>query len=375
LRVKEERGAMGGGTDIILDCLNDGIVVVDGEHRIVTFNQAAEGITGLAKGGVLGRPFADVFRESAEFAAQMARTIETGQTTLHHDARLVRRGAAPCFVDLTCSPVIDESGAPIGAVAVFRDRTTIREMEEQSRHSDRLALLGTMAAGIAHEVKNPLGGIRGAAQILKKGIAEGGRDPRKLAECADLVIHQVDRIDGLIEELLELSSRKRLHPADVNVNKVLNDLVTLLRAEVGDDRIVFQLAFDPSLPPVRGDETRLAQVFLNLLRNAVEALRDRETGGTIRVLSKVDLDLHLGRPDQPSRTAIAVEIADDGPGVRSEDLEKVFTPFYTTRARGTGLGLALSHKLVEEHGGSLRLQSRFGEGTTVRVVLPAAEPR
>jgi two-component system nitrogen regulation sensor histidine kinase GlnL len=366
---------MGGGTDIILDCLNDGVVVVDEERRIVTFNHAAEAMTGLAKGSVLGRLLVDVFRGSPELAARMARTLETGQTTLHHDAGLARRGASPCFVDLTCSPVIDESGTPIGAVAVFRDRTTVREMEEQSRHSDRLALLGTMAAGIAHEVKNPLGGIRGAAQILKKGIAAGGRDPAKLSECADLVIRQVDRIDGLIEELLELSSRKRLRLADVNVNKVLNDLVALLRAEVGDGKIVFRIAFDPSLPPVRGDETRLTQVFLNLLRNAVEALREREAGGTIRVLTKMDLDLHLARPDQAPRPAIAVEISDDGPGVRGEDLEKLFTPFYTTRARGTGLGLALSHKIVEEHGGSLRLQSRFGEGTTVRAILPAAETR
>jgi two-component system nitrogen regulation sensor histidine kinase GlnL len=116
-------------------------------------------------------------------------------------------------------------------------------------------------------------------------------------------------------------------------------------------------------------------VFLNLLTNAVEALREREDGGSIRIVTRVDLDLHLGRPDQPPRTAIAVEISDDGPGVRSEDLEKLFTPFYTTRDRGTGLGLALCHKLVEEHRGSLRLQSRFGEGTTVRVVLPAAETR
>ena len=366
---------MGGGSDHIIDCLDDGIVVVDRDHRVVTFNQAAEGITGLPKGSVLGRPFAEIFGRSPAFAAQMARTLETGQTTLHHDARLSRRGGDFAWVDLTCSPVMDESGAPAGAVAVFRDRTTIREMEEQSRHSDRLALLGTMAVGIAHEVKNPLGGIRGAAQILKKGVAEGGKDPRTLAECADLVIRQVDRIDGLIEELLEFSSPKRLDLADVNVNKVLNDLVALMRAEVGEGKIAFRLFFDPSLPPVRGDKTRLSQIFLNVLRNAVDALRDRPAGGTIRVLSKVDLDLHLARPDQPPRPAIAVEISDDGPGVRSEDLEKLFTPFYTTKARGTGLGLALSHRLVEEHGGSLRFQSRYGEGTTVRVVLPAAETR
>jgi two-component system nitrogen regulation sensor histidine kinase GlnL len=248
-------------------------------------------------------------------------------------------------------------------------------MEEQSRHSDRLALLGTMAAGIAHEVKNPLGGIRGAAQILKKGIAEGSKDPRKLDECANLVIRQVDRIDRMIEELLEFSSPKRLHLSEVNVNKVLNDLVALMRAEVGNGKIAFRLAFDPSLPPVRGDETRLSQVFLNVLRNSVDALRDRPGGGTIQVLSKVDLDLHPVRADHSPRPAIAVEISDDGLGVRGEDLEKLFTPFYTTKARGTGLGLALSHKLVEEHGGSLRLQSRHGEGTTVRVVLPVAETR
>jgi two-component system nitrogen regulation sensor histidine kinase GlnL len=366
---------MGGGSDHVIDCVNDGILVLDLHRRVVTFNQAAEGLTGLAKAAVLGRPATESFPRSPEFVSQMIRTLETGQTTLYHDAPIVRRDGGTCYVDLTCSPVNDDAGALLGVVAVFRDRTVLREMEEVSRHSDRLSLLGTMAAGIAHEVKNPLGGIRGAAQILRKGVTEGSGDAATLAQCADLVISQVDRIDRLIEELLEFSSPKKLRVADVNVNKVLNDVVQLMRADVGDARVTFRLEFDPSLPPVSGDEPRLEQVFLNLLRNAVDAVQARDGGGTIRVVSRMDLDLHLGRPDRPPRPMIAVEIADDGPGVRREDLDKLFVPFFTTKARGTGLGLVMCHKLVEEHGGTLRLASRQGEGTTARVVLPAAGDR
>jgi two-component system nitrogen regulation sensor histidine kinase GlnL len=372
----DEEG-MAGGNEHIIDCVDDGIIVVDAQMTIETFNQAAEGITGFSRQSVLGRPFHAPFRRSPLLLAQVQRTLQSGQTTLHHDAEMVTHKGATRFISLTCSPVRNDAGKTVGVAVVFRDRTRLREMEEQRRHSDRLALLGTMAAGIAHEVKNPLGGIRGAAQILQKGVKEGVKegntDQRTLVECTELIIDQADRIDRLIEELLEFSSPKKLRIADVNVNKILNDMIRLLQAEVGDG-VVFKVSFDPSLPPVRGDERRLAQIFLNLLKNAVEAVRGLKKG-TIRVISKMDLDLHLGGMDHSPRPMIAVEIVDNGPGVRGEDLEKLFTPFFTTKARGSGLGLAVSHKLVQEHGGTLKLSSRYGEGTAVRVTIPAAETR
>ncbi len=240
----------GGGNEHIIDCVDDGIIVVDGEMTIQTFNQAAEGITGFSKHSVLGRPIHDPFRRNPLLIAQIRRTLQSGQTTLHHDAELVTREGSTRFIALTCSPVSDNEGRTMGVVAVFRDRTMLREMEEQRSYSDRLALLGTMAAGIAHEVKNPLGGIRGAAQILQKGVREGNTEARTLDECTGLIIDQVDRIDRLIEELLEFSSPKKLRIADENVNRIVSDMIRLLRAEVGE-AVVFKISFDPSLPGLR----------------------------------------------------------------------------------------------------------------------------
>jgi two-component system nitrogen regulation sensor histidine kinase GlnL len=363
----------GGRKEHIVDWVDDGIIVLDTRLRIQTFNQAAERITGFSKRRALGHPIHETFHRNPQIVAQMRRTLDSGQTSLNHDAPFLTRDGTTRFISLTCSPISDRLGRRVGVAVVFKDRTMVREMEERARHSDNLRLLATMTAGIAHEVKNPLGGIRGAAQILREAVEEGGGDRGTLVQCADLVIQQVDRIDRLIEDLLDLSSPKKLHLEPVNINKVLNDLIPLLRAETDEDIVAFETAFDPSLPPVRGDEARLTQVFLNLLRNASDAVRDRPEGGAVHVRTGIDLAHRSVRSDHASGPTIAVEITDDGPGIRAEDLGNLFTPFFTTKARGSGLGLAVSHKLVEDHGGTLNLSSHYGSGTTVRVTLPAVE--
>ncbi len=359
--------------DHILECVEDGIIVLDRDLRVRVFNHAAERTTRLSRQGAIGRPIAEVFRTNLHLADQMSRTLGSGQTSLSHEAPLQLRDGTTRYVSLTCSPVTDATGEHLGVAAVFKDMTVIRELEERARHSDGLALIGTMAAGIAHEVKNPLGGIRGAAQILHNALEAGKTEGGTLIECADLVIQQVDRIDRLIEDLLELGSPKKLRIGRVNVNKVLNDLVQLLRVDTEGENARFDLVFDPSLPPVRGDEERLTQVFLNLIRNALDAVREHPGAGRVRLLSRFDLNTHPGRADHSPQPMIAVEIEDDGPGIRAGDLDKLFTPYFTTKARGSGLGLAVSHKLVEDHGGAIKISSIYGKGTRVSVLLPAEE--
>jgi len=363
----------GGMNDYILECVEDGIIVVDGDLVVRVINHAAERTTGLSRQGAVGRSIAEVFKANPHLAEQLGRTLESGQTSLSHEAPLRLRDGSTRYISLTCSPVSNPAGDRLGVAAVFKDMTVIRDLEERGRHSDGLTRLGTMAAGIAHEVKNPLGGIRGAAQILRNALVAGRTEGATLIECADLVIQQVDRIDRLIEDLLDLGSPKKPRIGPVNVNKVLNDLVQLLRAELDEEAVTFDLGFDPSLPPVRGDEERLTQVFLNLLRNALDALRERPRGGKVSLRSRFDLNTHPGRSDHSPRPMIAVEIEDNGPGIRAEDLEKLFTPYFTTKARGSGLGLAVSHKLVEDHGGAIKVSSVHGKGTRVKVLLPAEE--
>ena len=364
----------GGINDHLVDCMDDGIMVLDPRFAVRVFNHAAERITGVSKQNAIGRPIGEILKADPHLVEQMERTMSSGQTTLMHEAPLTLRDRSTRYISLTCSAVTNLDGERIGVAAVFKDMTVIRELEVRARQSDDLALVGTLAAGIAHEVKNPLGGIRGAAQILRKGLTRGEENQRTLVECADLVIQQVDRINRLIEELLDLSSPKKLRIGAVNINKIINDLVQLLRAETEDEQISFKLDFDPSLPPVRGDEERLTQIFLNLLRNAVDAVCEHPPAGKILIVSKVDLDPHPGRADHSPQSMIAVEIEDDGAGIRPEDLEKLFTPYFTTKSRGSGLGLAVSHKLIKDHGGSIRIENDDrGRGTRVRVVLPAEE--
>lgn len=228
--------------------------------------------------------------------------------------------------------------------------------------SDRLALLGTLAAGLAHEIKNPLGGIKGASQLLRREVA----DDLSLVECTDIVIREVDRIDKLLEQLLDLSRPPTLHMDLLNIHELLDHVLFLERQAVQKGDVTIRKYFDPSLPLINGDKAQLIQVFMNLIKNSLEAMDGK---GCLTISTRMETDYHIREQGRDRGKFIRVDIEDNGPGIKEEHFPHIFSPFFTTKSSGTGLGLAICHRIIKEHGGLIQVESREGKGAALKVLL------
>jgi len=354
---------------LVLDALLDGVVVLDREGRVERVNAEACRILETSPEGVLGQPVERLLGPGHGLAAVARRVLSSGRTALESEQRVERRFEAPLVMDIAGSPLFDTSATVEGAVLALRDRTIQNSLQEVVAEREQLAALGHIAAGIAHEVKNPLGGIRGAAEL----VAMRSSDP-KTREAAELVVREVDRIAQLVDDLMVFARGEKLRLEPLNLHRVLDDVLDLLALDPLGRHVSVERAYDPSIPEILGDRDRLTQVFLNLGRNALQALGAR--GGTLAISTRTILERRFTLENGSRVPAIAVEFHDTGPGIPEEVLEDVMTPFFTTRPGGTGLGLALSRHWVARHGGTLRIESAPGQGTTVRVSLPLrqAEP-
>ncbi len=360
----------------IIECLGQGVVGIDTGMAITVYNQTAERISGVGRTLTIGRPLRDVFPKDTWLADMLEKTLKQGKLFIEHENIISQRmgggmeGMAP--VGVTTSTVLDANGEIIGAVALLRDLSSIKSIKEDSVRKDRLAFLGTFAAGVAHEVKNPLGGIRGAAQLLSRKVKETG-----LIEYTDIIIREVDRLNKILEEVLDFANPRKINPLPINIHEVLDTVILLGGAMTGEKAAHLIKNYDPSLPPVVGDKEHLTQVFLNLIKNSIEAV---DKNGEITVNTRILTDFHLveegGEPIRRMGRAAqmaSVEIKDNGCGISNHDMEKLFTPFFTTKAKGSGLGLALSFRIIKEHGGFFRIESKKGKGTAVSIFLPIAE--
>jgi two-component system nitrogen regulation sensor histidine kinase GlnL len=344
--------------DDLLSSLQDGVIILDPGGRVMSLNQAAEELTKCSGSQIAGRPIGDVF--PAPLANLVARTVEVGRSHADFDATLSRADGARLSVSAVASLVSDPHGKTRGAVLVLRDLSRVRDLEEQVRRSDRLAALGVLAAGLAHEVRNPLVGVRAAAQLMQKEP----NFPPGLSEFTGVIIRQVDRLNRLVDGLLDLAGQRPLQIQPCNVHQVVDEALRLEDSRMHAGGVSVVRRYDPGLPEVAGDPERLLQVFLNLIRNGMEAMRG--AGGELIVRTRFE----RVAPQCGGRPAAVVEIGDRGPGMSPEVQAQLFTPFFTTRDGGTGLGLPISLRVLEEHGGAIEVQSQVGEGTTFRVLLP-----
>lgn len=347
----------------VIDSVGDGVVVLDEEGRLSLINPAAEELIGVSRRQATGLHFTSLFKGQELLLEMINKTAESGMTISDHENIVLRKGSHHVPVSATSSPLLLASGERIGTILQLRDLTNIRELEEAVRQADRLSSLGALAAGLAHEIKNPLGGIKGAAQLLEMELPAGSEQ----RDYIRVMLKEVQRVNRIVEELLELASPRRLELSRVNLHKVLGDIIILQKRAVEGMRVSFQQQFDPSIPPILGDEERLTQLFLNLIKNAVEAVGE---DGIVRVSSRVLADYRMTQAGERGMRLVAVEVADDGPGIAKEQLEHLFTPFFTTKSKGTGLGLAISQKIVAEHRGMIKVESDVGKGTTFTVMLP-----
>ncbi len=344
----------------LLSSLQDGVIVLDPAGRIVSLNQAAEELTGFSGSQIAGRLIGEIFPSPAPLSSLVAKTVEQGRSHADFDATLTRADGARLTVSTIASLVSNPHGENRGVVLVLRDLSWVRELEEQVRRSDRLAALGVLAAGVAHEVRNPLVGVRAAAQLMER---EPGFPP-SLQEFTGIITREVDRLNRLVGDLLALAGGRPLRIQPCNVNQVVEEALRLEESTLQAGEITVVRRYDPAVPAVAADPDRLLQVFLNLIRNGAEAM----AGGA----GELQLRTRFERvaPQCGGGAAAVVEIGDRGPGIPPETQAQVFNPFFTTKDGGTGLGLPISLRIVEEHGGAIEVHSRVGQGTTFRVLLP-----
>ena len=350
----------------VLASLDDAVIVLDQAGNVVDVNPAAEQLTGVSAPHVLPSPLATLFgaHPANAWLGELARGVlrERVARRRSEGALASRTGELP--VSAACAPVFDRDGGVRGAVLVLHDLSMQRTLEATTRRADRLAALGTVALGLAHEIKNPLGGIKGAAQLLRGALT----DP-DLVRCTEVIVREVERLDGLVEQLRELSVPPRLELEPVNIHRVLNDVLALERQSPAWGHVVLRTVFDPSLPPVLGDRAQLTQVFLNLVKNALEALGGE---GSLVVATRIESRFHIRRGTGRGRF-LSVTVEDSGPGVPEADQAQLFSPFFTTKPQGTGLGLALCHRVVTQHGGTIAHERPPRGGAAFVVTLPVSE--
>ena len=348
----------------VLTSLEDAVMVVDCSRGVTFVNQAAETLTGLSARKMLAHDSGDLFHANDWLVAMIDKSLGPDESTSRAENDFVPRRGKHVPVSVLVSPLRDQDGGVAGSVLLLRDRTLRQAMEEDLRRSDRLALLGKLAAGLAHEIKNPLGGIKGAAQLIRAEVAHDS----SLLENTDIMIREADRVNQLLDQLLDLARPVGLHMEPLNVHELMEHVLGLEAHTAAAAKVSIRRSFDPSLPDITGDRGRLIQVFLNLVENALQA---EPTCMTVTTHIETDFSLRTDRSD-PTRF-VTVDIRDDGTGIDEEDLPDIFSPFFTRKRRGTGLGLAICDRTVKEHGGRLGVESRLGEGSVFKVSLPARQ--
>jgi PAS domain S-box-containing protein len=353
----EEKDRVSNYLNNILESMSGGVLVVDLEGNITLFNQAAEGITGLPQQEVLGYPYAQVIGLDAGRELSVLHTLESYHSLINREKNLQLANGRSIPLGFSTALVRDAEGNVLGAVEVFNDLTEVKRLEAQVQRMHTLAALGEMAATVAHEIRNPLGGIAGFATLLERDLAAD--DPRR--RLARKITEGVARLNRIVSSLLSYTRPLTLNTRPVNMVEVVEEAAAFF--EIDLERRPGNIALQRQYPemPVGCaiDPEQFQQVILNLLHNATQAMSPK--GGIIAI----------GLSASPTNPAqVRLTIRDQGMGMSSEVQQKLFTPFFTTKEDGTGLGLVTSKKIIEAHGGLIQVESEPGKGTCFIISIP-----
>jgi len=338
-------------SDSLVENMPIGLVAADGKGVLIAFNQTAEEILDRSAGEALGKKAEEILPGSCREIFQ-ALAEKGGLIEREIDCTMAEGKMIP--LEVIATALNEEDGTFVGHVLLFRDLTEMRRLKQEVARSHRLASLGSLAAGVAHEIRNPLSSIKGFATYFRERYRENAAD----RETAEVMIREVDRLNRVITQLLEFARPMTMHRAPASLQALIRHSLRTVEGQAREKGISLESDLPPEIGPVSLDADRIGQVLLNLCLNSLASM---ETGGTLRV--------SLGRA---GRQTVRIDIADTGAGIRKEDLPRIFDPYFTTKSSGTGLGLAIVHRIVEAHGGEIRIDSETGRGTTVTLLLPEA---
>ena len=341
-------------TSNVVESLTDALVVLDPDDRVRLWNRRAESLVGVNRAGAFGRPLSELFHRSFfDTLTATRRDFPQGTTLFRVQVAPATGDQRELLVNLAMAPLRQTDRSEVGWILVIADVTDRASLEEQLRLSEKMAAIGLLAAGVAHEVNTPLTGISSFTQLLLERSEEG--DPRR--ELLEKIERQTFRAAKIVNNLLNLARPSSGEAVAVDVNIIIGDVLSLLEHQLRASRVQVRRELSDTPVVVKGMEYKLQQVFLNLFLNARDAM---QKGGWLTVATRV-------RGEE-----VIVEVADTGVGIPPEHLARIYDPFFTTKAegRGTGLGLSVTYGIVQEHGGTLSCESDYGQGTRFRLVLP-----
>ncbi|RPI38218.1 MAG: PAS domain-containing protein [Nitrospiraceae bacterium] len=345
--------------DAIINSLKETIILFDKKTKITYINKSGEELFRKSSKDITGKTLLQIVNSE--------KTISNGEKTISslikktiNEGRSLRGRSVslnighPINIDFSLSPFFINDRID-GAILSISENINISDREDYDYDFDSAVyLLGT----IAHEIKNPLAGIKGAAQLLRNDTQSAG-----ITEYTNLIIRETDRLNSILQDYLTICKNPSFHP--VNIHEVMEKALAIMNIQIVKAGITIRRMYDPSLPQIEGDEAKLLQVFLNIIKNAVESM---EKGGRLEITTSPSKESFLDHGK--IKRWVLISVKDSGKGIPEKDIKKIFLPFYTKKKSGTGIGLALSKKVIKDHGGFIKVKSQINKGTVFYLYMP-----
>ena len=345
----------------LLESAAHSITSTDANNIIRSVNRAAEKLYGYRADELIGKHVDILFSDKnpLEYLQKIKEDADKGR---NWEAELWRKkkNGDEILIWISTSYILDENGKIKTKVSIERDITEVKQMEEELIHSSKLAGLGEMAAGIAHEIKNPLTGVSLGLEKLENALSLGTKEAKVLNK----VLEDIDRINEIVSRLLDLSRKKKPEMEVLDINDIIKDVLLNIGPLAKQENIEVVTNLNKDLIQINADGGQLYQVFLNLGLNAIQAMPN---GGTLAISTD--------KTDSDGEKRISISFVDSGIGISKDNIRKIFEPFFSSRKGGTGLGMSISHRIVKDHGGSIEIESEPGKGTEIKVLLTTYEER
>jgi len=366
LKIKEGRDALEANlkeirglkhfSDLIILSITNGLMTLDAAGRIVTFNRKAEEILSVTSDEVVRKSPSEVWGEESEITSLALKGLASGKTIPGREIQLTVEGAL-LIVEITTSPIVEADGVTRGLLVLFDDLTEKKALEDRIRRADRLAAMGTLAAGLAHEIKNPLTAVRAFVQMFPDKFEK----EEFRAKFNRIVPKELDRVNVLLEDLLDLVRKPRLKISTLKVYDAIDHVLESLEPEIERRKVQVRCLGREAGPMALADESYLVRAVHNVVLNAIQAM---PAGGLLTIEADV-------ADNGDGKKMAEITVIDTGPGIPAEQVDDIFNPFFTSKEKGTGLGLAVTNKIIEDHGGGIRVQSERARGTAFTISLPS----
>jgi len=360
-------------TDEILQNIHSGLITIDITGKIIYYNLAAQAILGYKSSEVIDKNCYEVFKDRMPALAEgIFESLKQKKRINRREVIITSQAGKKIPLGLSTTILKEENSQPRGVIAIFQDLSEFKRLEDKLRAKDRLAAVGELSAGIAHEIRNPLASISGSVEVLKDELPLEGENEKLM----ELIIKETNRLNEILTEFLNFARIKPTHFAKVDLNSIVEEVIEIVKKHPSyTDKIRIQKEIESQNLLVLGEENHIKQLLLNLMVNGIEAMQEK--GGSLKLIDKSITELEtytLEENTQGESNWVPLAIVDEGKGMGDEEKEKMFLPFYSTKKHGTGLGLPIVQRLVDSLNGQLEFKSTLGMGTTFVVYFQKFKP-